>query len=163
MFFNIFQFKYIHPLPCNQSTRSAFRIQCLLESNSERWRAAAMAPNYRSFYKLSTFYVMVVLERCYVMVVLERCYGGIAWRRRRRMRRIMPCRLSCLRPNIILRRIANIHVVWTSTMHEFLFEGVWNRSETISQQQVMPTRPTNDPCHANLQPQEAKTSNPTGK
>ena len=153
MFFNIFQFKYIHPPLCNQAIPWEFRIQCLLESNSERWIAAAMAPNYRSFYKLSTFYVMVVLERC---------YGGIAWRRRR-MRRIMPCRLSCLRPNIILRRIANIHVVWTSTMHEFLFEGVWNRSETIWQQQVMPTRPTNDPCHANLQPQEAKTSTPTGK
>ena len=39
MFFNIFQFKYIHPLPCNQSTRSAFRIQCLLGSNSEHWFA----------------------------------------------------------------------------------------------------------------------------
>ena len=78
LFFNMFFSLNIfgHPLPCNQSTRSAFRIQCLLGSNSERWNAAAMAPNYTSFYKLSTFYVMVVLERSRKMLWWKPWFPG---------------------------------------------------------------------------------------
>ena len=73
------------------------------------------------FFRLLSFSFALTLSlaTCLSSTALLECR-----RIRRRMRRIMPCRLSCLRPNIILRRIANIHVVWTSTMHEFLFEGV---------------------------------------
>ena len=125
MFFNIFQCKYIRPSTTVQP------INSVSISNSvpfgKQFGTLNCGHNGTELHKL------LQIIHLYVMVVLERCYGGIAWRRRRKrriMRRIMPCRLSCLRPNIILRRIANIHVVWTSTMHEFLFEGVWNRSET---------------------------------
>ena len=43
---------------CATNHRSACRIQCLLGRNSERWIAAAMAPNYTGFCKLSNLYVM---------------------------------------------------------------------------------------------------------
>ena len=42
---------------CATNHRSAFRIQCLLGRNSERWIATAMAPNYTGFCKLSTLYM----------------------------------------------------------------------------------------------------------